>query len=526
MTFQKNNGIYYTPKNLALYASKKALSLLKQHKTIKILEPSAGDGIFIKSLIENSNSDKLFEFTAVENQKEELFKIRNYCDNLKTNINYVEGDYLEFHFNSNELFDLVIGNPPYIHGKRLSIDKIELCTQIHSEQNLKKNRIKNIWTAFLVSAISKLNSNGVLCFVLPAELLQVQYAEELRNLIFSNFKIITIYTFRDLIFEGIQQDAILLIAQKGISSPQITFYEFENIPLLDEKPLIKCFVANDNFKKWSNYILSEKDMVMLNSISANLPIISDLCSSQVGIVTGANSYFILNKENVAKYELNDFVKKILQKSSYFNKGIIFKKNHFDKISANNKPCYLVCPNNDDKFKTVCNEYLTVGIQEQIPERYKCSIRHPWYVVPSVWASELFFFKRSHLCPKLILNTANVLVSDSGYRVTPKKNINKYSFVGSFYNSLTLLFAELAGRFYGGGVLELTPSEFRSLPIPYSNEIKYQDVLVINKFLINDQIDEAVTYVNNKTLIPMGISLDTIAHLNSLRDKLQRRRLRK
>lgn len=37
---------------------------------------------------------------------------------------------------------------------------------------------------------------------------------------------------------------------------------------------------------------------------------------------------------------------------------------------------------------------------------------------------------------------------------------------SFYNSLTLLFSEIEGRFYGGGVLELTPSEFKGLPICY------------------------------------------------------------
>ena len=40
---------------------------------------------------------------------------------------------------------------------------------------------------------------------------------------------------------------------------------------------------------------------------------------------------------------------------------------------------------------------------------------------------------------------------------------------SFYNSLTLLYAEIAGRFYGGGVLELSPKEFRSLPFRTSSQ---------------------------------------------------------
>ena len=35
---------------------------------------------------------------------------------------------------------------------------------------------------------------------------------------------------------------------------------------------------------------------------------------------------------------------------------------------------------------------------------------------------------------------------------------------SFYNSITLLFAEVDGRSYFSGVLELTPTEFRGLPL--------------------------------------------------------------
>jgi hypothetical protein len=41
-------------------------------------------------------------------------------------------------------------------------------------------------------------------------------------------------------------------------------------------------------------------------------------------------------------------------------------------------------------------------------------------------------------------------------------------VHSFVNSLTALSAELEGRHYGGGVLELVPSEIRELLLPISD----------------------------------------------------------
>jgi hypothetical protein len=49
--------------------------------------------------------------------------------------------------------------------------------------------------------------------------------------------------------------------------------------------------------------------------------------------------------------------------------------------------------------------------------------------------------------------------------------------GIFFNSLTLAWAEVCGRSYGGGVLELEPREAEELPIPYSADIKIDRVKV-------------------------------------------------
>ncbi len=97
-------------------------------------------------------------------------------------------------------------------------------------------------------------------------------------------------------------------------------------------------------------------------------------------------------------------------------------------------------------------------------------RKKWYIIPNIKKKvpELLFFKRSHLIPKLILNDAKTYVTDAAYEVYPIVSFDKYSFVYSFYNIITLIFAELLGRKYGGGVLELTPSEFKKLPILFNN----------------------------------------------------------
>ena len=66
----------------------------------------------------------------------------------------------------------------------------------------------------------------------------------------------------------------------------------------------------------------------------------------------------------------------------------------------------------------------------------------------------------------MLNTAKAQTTDTAYRVTPRRGIAAHRLVKSFVNSLTALSCELEGRHYGGGVLELVPSEIARVLVPY------------------------------------------------------------
>ena len=69
-------------------------------------------------------------------------------------------------------------------------------------------------------------------------------------------------------------------------------------------------------------------------------------------------------------------------------------------------------------------------------------------------------------PRLILNRLSAYTTDTAYRITPSAGIDAETLVACFLNSVTALSAELEGRFYGGGVLELVPSEIERLIVPY------------------------------------------------------------
>ena len=109
-------------------------------------------------------------------------------------------------------------------------------------------------------------------------------------------------------------------------------------------------------------------------------------------------------------------------------------------------------------------YVRVGEKQKLHKRYKCRVRTPWYTVPSVYATEVGMLKRSHHTPRLILNALGAYSTDTAYRVRCRK-VSARRLVSCFLNPLTALSAELEGRHYGGGVLELVPSEIECLAIP-------------------------------------------------------------
>ena len=120
----------------------------------------------------------------------------------------------------------------------------------------------------------------------------------------------------------------------------------------------------------------------------------------------------------------------------------------------------------------------------------------------------------------------MLVTDAAYRVTAKEGFTAHSLVFSFYNSLTLAMAELRGRFYGGGVLEVTPNEFKSLPIPY-RETANADFLDFQRRFNQSESIELTLEKNDQLILggSLGLSSEQISRVQFIRKKLVSRRLR-
>jgi adenine-specific DNA-methyltransferase len=528
MKSKKLSGSFYTPKVIADFLVDYLFGKLKDDTAISILEPSAGDGIFVKTIYNHELLNKKIEkFVAVEKSKRELNKITK---EIKSRVfTAVHNDFLNFQDGNAETFSLVIGNPPYIKKSLLTKSQIEYCKRIHQNANLAEIRPNNIWTSFLVRCVEFTNDKGILAFILPSELLQVKFAGELRELILNKFERIEIFTFNELLFKDCKgQDTILLIAEKKSKEKGVYYCNIGRLIDLNKRNFTLAQNIKIKESKWTHYHLEPDEIDLLEKLKLRIQTVNDYCYSKAGIVTAANDFFIVSKDVVENYSLHQFIKPIIQKGAFVNGGVELTEVDFQMLIDKSKPSFLISLDKNSLIRKNAKilRYLELGKERNLDTRYKTSMREKWYEIPNIGvAPDAFFFKRCSDYPKLVKNCAGVLATDSAYIISMRNGFKIENLIYSFYNSLTLAFAELYGRYYGGGVLELTPNEFKILPVPYLDltEGNYNSFVV--DFKNKNSIAEICNQNDKKVLKSIDRELDdvSIEKIFQIREKLFHRR---
>ena len=508
ISFKKERGGYYTPEKLANF-----ITSLLYNEDLKILEPSCGDGVFLSSILEKSKNKKYKRVDAIEIVKEEYDKCVELIKNKK-NINLYNDDFYNFYQSTKEKYDLILGNPPYIRYQYLTEKQRKRQSKVLLENNMVPNKLINSWVFFLVSCVNLLKDNGKIGFVIPAELLQVVYAEDLRVYLSRELSKITIISFDDLVFDDAEQEVIIFIGEKSnnVEKCSIANCSFKNLDdLIDNFSLEKLdynHLANER-NKWTKYYLSEYQNTLVDSIKDNNKFqkFEDVALINVGITTGNNDYFSVNKETVDKYDLNSVAIPLIGRSSQAH-GLFFDKKDWQFNVDKGVKAYLINFDENIDFTQLNKKqqkYIKYGEKIGANKGYKCKIRNKWYSIPSIWVPDAFFLRRSNNYPKFVMNKINAVSTDTMHRINFYDGINKNKVLLSYYNSITFAFVELNGRSYGGGVLEVLPKEVSNIFLPKIDNLSDKKTsellkLVDEKIRDKNDIEELLDIIDKEILI--------------------------
>lgn len=501
-TAQKLRGAYYTPLKLA----EKMIKCFKNDtvEIKKILEPSCGDGVFLDAIINEELLSPSTEVTAIEIEKFEADKIKGRISSDK-NIKVLNEDFFKFYHKNKdkERYDLIFGNPPYIRYQYLNEEQRIEMSEILTSHGMKSNKLINTWVGFIVACIHLLNEKGKIAFVVPAEILQVAYAEDLRLYLAEHLSKITLLTFEELVFPDIEQEVVVFIGEKGEEEKGIRIIEMNNLDDLDTLDLQKNGFQKLNHvhEKWTKYFTNHEENNLINRIRLDTRFqkLSEVALINVGITTGNNKYFSVSQQIVDEYELNDVVRPLIGRSSHAN-SVYFKQEDWISNIEEGKAAYLIdFPEKPiDEYHKKHRDYIKKGEENKENTGYKCRIRDRWYRIPSVWVSDAFFLRRNNLYPKFVLNHCNAVSTDTMHRIKFHQDVDPERIVLSYYNSVSFAFTEICGRSYGGGVLEILPKEVGNIMVPKLDEIP--------KNVINNILDEVDSIVREKKDIELALDL--------------------
>lgn len=516
----KLRGGFYTPEKICNFI----VRFIAKNKPASILEPSFGDGNFINSLLKVKKKIKI---TGIEINKKEFLKVKK-----KKNLSLLNKNFLEWYLDKPKSFDAVVGNPPFVRYQFLDKSDQKLTENIFNKFQLKHTMHTNLWVPFVIASIDLVKPGGLLGMVIPNEILNLPHAKSLRDFIKLKLEKLLILDSTKLMFEKTLQGTSIILARKKKdikTKSLISIKRYNDFDFLNSCPSKIWNFAKFNKitqeNKWMKFLLSPDEVNTLERIKKNKFFFkfNDVASVDVGIVTGANDFFLYNEKIKKEYSLEKYSKPIFGRSTHC-KGLIYDKQNHNSNRANNLPVNFLKLSKNFKINKGLKKYLRLGESRNLHKRYKCRIRKPWFVVPSVYSTKLGLLKRCHYFPRLILNSHKAYTTDTAYRIKSKSK-DEISLSYFFINSVTALSAELEGRSYGGGVLELTPSEIERLTIPFV-KINKNHLKKLNKQLLVNNNEIKILKNQDKIISKMtGVKLSDLKIINSAYEKLLSRRIR-
>ena len=475
---RKNGGqhgdVFTSPLVVRFILDKVGYTPDKDLSSIRILEPSCGEGEFVEEIAKRLiTSSHLHGFDAVEAfdknvrafdiDKEKVSKCRARLAKLGiTSNNIKEADFLNTNI---EETDIVVGNPPYIRYENIPKDMLDYCKRTFRTFHYRCD----LYVPFYEKTLAVLKDQGKHCFICSNRWLKNEYGKKLRLLIARkyNLQIIVDLEKANAFQENVLAYPAITLISKEKPSHYFGYAECKNIKDLGTLPTSNRIMPKDD--DWTG---------AFNSIYANpsfLTIEQQGFKIGIGVATGADAIFI-SREFPGKIE-----------EELIMPGINARDLRDNKFHWQGE--YLLNPYNADGTLINLADY---PLANAYLERHKEKLvsRHIAKKTPSRWYKTIDRISPALLSqPKILLpdmsGNTYVFVDDGEFY--PLHNI--YYIVGRSSVQLRLLAAFLMSDFVrsqlnsvtnkmNGGFPRWQSQHLRKLKIPKLSSISSADVQLL------------------------------------------------
>lgn len=518
---RKARGAFFTPAPVAEFVTQWAI----QSSNDRVLDPSCGDAAFLVPVVER--------LRALGSQAPVAHGVEIHppsAQDARTRVKAAAGcarievsDFFEVP--ASPQFDAVVGNPPYVRYQGFTGRARALARAAALRAGVSLTALASSWAAFVIHAAQFLVPGGRLGFVLPAELLSVNYAAPVRRYLFDHFSQIELVLFDRQVFPDAETDVLLLLATGfGESTSTASIRQVTDSASLENLPVAARWTPSSPEAKWTDVLVDPAALNMVSTLKAAglVEPLGDWGRVRLGAVTGNNRYFTLSPARVHELGLSrrDLVR-VSPPGSAHLRGLELTSAQLTALGRAGHGTWLFHPR--DSLNNAAHAYVDEGRHTGVDQAYKCRVRHPWYRVPLLPVPDLLLTCMNADTPRLTTNTAGVhhLNSVHGVNLHPDvAELGRDLLPIASLNSITLLSAELRGRSYGGGILKLEPREAADWAMPSAAHIRaHADALAalkprVTELLSAGELLEAVSEVDK---ILFDASTMPAEHLSVVRD---------
>ena len=195
VALQKKLGAFFTPPDVARTLVRWAV----RRPSDKLLDPSCGDGRFLESHLNSVGVDCDVGSVVAATKRSGHATV------------YAAG-FFDWASASQERFDCVAGNPPFIRYQQFAGTEREKALQICARLGAKFTALTSSWAPFLVVAATMLKPGGRMAFVVPAEIGHAPYATPLLAFLTRHFSRVQLVAIREKLFPDLSEDVWILFA--------------------------------------------------------------------------------------------------------------------------------------------------------------------------------------------------------------------------------------------------------------------------------------------------------------------------
>jgi len=373
-------------------------------------------------------------------------------------------------------FTAVIGNPPYIPHQRIGKERVrDLSSRVWPVPGVGGR--SSLWAYFIWHSLRFIAIGGRMAWVLPGAFMQADYARALRDYLPRRFERVAAFVVRDRLFisEGTDEETVILLADGFRASEADGRMAVGIAADLDE---LERMIARWDEGLWTGDLsglsaaslsLTSAELSLFSTVAAheNVLMFGKLAKVQIGVVTGANDFFVLSRAGLEAVGIPESeCIKVLSKFKA-SPSIALIDEDFQNYAAKGGKTFLVSLGKDDQSAPI-ERYLATFDANRREDNSTFRKRRHWSETYDGRHPDAFFPVMHHDGPRLVLNESNGTSTNTIHRVffnaaAASAKIRKLAAV-SILTSFSQMSAEIVGRRYGSGVLKHEPRDAERLQL--------------------------------------------------------------